>query len=257
MPPRLRTFLRETLTRSLDLPAELADWLGGRTRRLPPPALRYATFGTSSRRTYLAFGERLAGEVVAALAAEQGERSEPVRVLDFACGCGRVARALQELLPTAAMTGVDVNPDAVDWCAKNLRGDYRLIEPHGPLPFGDATFTVACAFNVFTHMSEPEQLQALQELHRVLRPGGLLVVTTRSPESAGEFQLEESDLVRLRTRGFAYFPQKGGQFAEHRTFHSADYLAREWSPWFAIVRQRPHTLPGRDLTVLRRAETES
>ena len=42
----------------------------------------------------------------------------------------------------------------------------------------DASFDAVYNFSVLTHLSETVQLQWVREMHRVLRPGGLLICTT-------------------------------------------------------------------------------
>lgn len=52
------------------------------------------------------------------------------------------------------------------------------------LPFADESFDAACATRIVEHLTPDEQRQLLRELHRVLRPGGVLRVTTPDLETA-------------------------------------------------------------------------
>src|SRR6266550_1768766 len=176
IPLRFRTTLREALTRFLDLPAELAQALPWTRKQLPPARLRYHLFGTSSRRVFTDVGQLAAREILAAAAAEQIAGGAGIRVLDFGCGVGRVAAPLQQIWPGGSVVGVDVDATAVAWCEKHLRGEFRVIQPGTALPFPDCAFRVAYTINVFTHMNEAEQFNALREIHRVLAPSGLFVV---------------------------------------------------------------------------------
>jgi len=62
------------------------------------------------------------------------------------------------------------------------------------LPFPNASFDFAFAHALFEHLKEP--LQALVEIRRVLKPGGL--VALRSPDWAGFFLLPTRRIAAKR-----------------------------------------------------------
>lgn len=88
---------------------------------------------------------------------------EPATVLDCACGIGTQAVGLA--LRGHRVTGTDISPAA----------DMRA------LPFGDGSFdVVVCADNSLPHLlTDDDLLTALGEMRRVLRDGGLLLISTR------------------------------------------------------------------------------
>jgi SAM-dependent methyltransferase len=98
------------------------------------------------------------------------------RVLDFGCGYGRVMVELDRA-GYAALTGIDFSePLVARGRAENPGLDLNAY-PGGPLPYADDTFDAALMMAVFTCMTETRmQAQALLELKRVLRPGGVLYV---------------------------------------------------------------------------------
>jgi SAM-dependent methyltransferase len=98
-------------------------------------------------------------------------------VLDFGCGCGRVTRWWSDFAGTVA--GSDVSGPAIEWCRGNLpfaRFELNTLAP--PLVFEDETFDLVYALSVFTHLTADLQLAWRDEVRRVLRPGGLLLLTT-------------------------------------------------------------------------------
>ena len=122
---------------------------------------------------------RLAAEQIRELLAKHGAPVEQAdALLDFGCGCGRVTRYWRTLESTRVV-GTDYNAELVDWCRENLPfAEFTTNALRPPLPFGPASFDVAYALAVFTHLGEELALEWVDELARVLRPGGHLVIST-------------------------------------------------------------------------------
>ena len=108
--------------------------------------------------------------------------SQPSRILDLATGSGDLALALQKACPSAQVV-------AADFCLPMLEEAQKKSVAHlvqadaMALPFSGATFdAVTVAFGL-RNMASWEK--ALQEMHRVLRPGGLMVVLDFSLPARG------------------------------------------------------------------------
>ncbi len=120
----------------------------------------------------------LADPFVAAL----GEERRPALILDVAAGTGRMARAIQaaDLLPDARWVLLDASARMLAEARKLVRLPGRVTFLHRsayPLPFPDATFDAVVCLEAMEFMMQREA--ALAELARVLRPGGLLLITNR------------------------------------------------------------------------------
>lgn len=101
---------------------------------------------------------------------EIGDR-KGVRLLDVGCGTGS---NLAEFSKIAEATGIDMSADALAFCRR--RGVERVaLSGVERLPFADATFDVVTAMDMLEHTDD--DLAALAELRRVLKPDGLLLVT--------------------------------------------------------------------------------
>jgi SAM-dependent methyltransferase len=101
----------------------------------------------------------------------RGPRFENRSVLDIGTGTGA---ALDYLSRYGATTGLDVDPRAVEYCRD--RGIENVVEANPPpLPFADETFSLVTALDVIEHVDDDAELVA--EIHRVLRPGGLCLVS--------------------------------------------------------------------------------
>ena len=139
---------------------------------LPPRRLMVRVAGTADADWFLRSG-RAGYDAIAAPVALTGIES----VLDFGCGCGRVTRYFRE--HSGEVAGSDVNREAVKWCRANLPfGNFETNGLAPPLVFDDASFDLVYALSVFTHLTADLQLAWRDELQRVLRPGGRLLVTT-------------------------------------------------------------------------------
>ncbi len=99
-------------------------------------------------------------------------------ILEFGCGCGRVLR-YWHAVRGPQIHGTDYNPRLLNWCRGNLPfARIARNDLHPPLTYADHVFDYVYAISVFTHLSEDLQDRWMQELTRVLKPGGLLLITT-------------------------------------------------------------------------------
>jgi SAM-dependent methyltransferase len=98
------------------------------------------------------------------------------RVLDIGCGRGELVAHLHDKGFDA--TGIDYSEAAVA-CAKELypKGDFRLVRSDQPL-FEAASFDKIFMLGTIEHLYEPEIAKTLAEIKRLLRPGGVCVITT-------------------------------------------------------------------------------
>jgi demethylmenaquinone methyltransferase/2-methoxy-6-polyprenyl-1,4-benzoquinol methylase len=147
------------------------------------------------------------------------------RVLDLCCGTGDLAFEILRREPQCAIIAADFALPMLQLAAlKNPQSairDLQLINADAlNLPFADASFDAAtCAFGV-RNFEDTER--GLRELHRVLRPGGkLLVLEFMRPQSAlaqkgfGAFNLVLAPLgkkISGHPTAYRYLPQSVGGF---------------------------------------------
>ncbi len=100
-----------------------------------------------------------------------GEPGRPRDVLEVGCGAGGMLGPLSRYGP---VTGIDIDHEYVAFCKE--RGFARVLCGSGyELPFADACFDLVCLFDTMEHI--PDDVQALREVRRVLRPGGRVFVS--------------------------------------------------------------------------------
>jgi ubiquinone/menaquinone biosynthesis C-methylase UbiE len=124
-------------------------------------------------------------------------------VLDAGSGMGEMTTSLAAAAgPGGRSVGVDLSAELVERARQRTEGvhnvEYRCADLTA-LPFDDDTFDAAYSERVFMHLHEPDAV--MQELHRVLRPGGRLVVVdadfSRSAIDADDGELTDLLAARL------------------------------------------------------------
>ena len=142
---------------------------------MPPPYLVYLITGQfDTEAFYQNVGAKCIEDVLrrSTLVVHQFES-----ILDFGCGCGRVIRQWRKL-SASKLYGVDYNPRLIEWCRRNLPfAEFAVNDPRRGLEFADATFDFVYSISVFTHLTESSQRFWMDELVRVLKPGGYLLFT--------------------------------------------------------------------------------
>lgn len=102
------------------------------------------------------------------------ERERPTALLDAGCGNGLFGRYFKEKTG-CRLVGVDGSPYALEEARRSGYDEVHLCPDMSasPLPFPDASFDFVLCKDVLEHLLMPMHL--LEELRRVLRPGGALL----------------------------------------------------------------------------------
>lgn len=102
----------------------------------------------------------------------------PIRVLDVGCGTGVFAGRIREALPQAQVWGIDLVSDMLTKGADRWKRHADAVQAvqgdSEHLPFAEGTFDFVTCANSFHHY--PNQERAVVEMHRVLKPGGRLML---------------------------------------------------------------------------------
>lgn len=97
------------------------------------------------------------------------------RALDIGCGTGvDLPEILAAISPGGRVVGIDVSERAVGAAAARVPEAAVQVADVQELPFADGSFEACRADRTLQHVADPER--ALAEIHRVLVPGGRLVV---------------------------------------------------------------------------------
>lgn len=245
------------------------------TRPVPPIRLRWR-IGCPSIADLLREGEEVADQLSTAASAAGLALQEAGSILDFGCGCGRVLMPLVERGGSTAWHGCDVDEEALAWVRANV--PRATATPNAfapPLPYAAGAFDAVFSISIFSHLSGPDQRAWLGELHRVLRPGGLALLSVcgapmmegfRSGQCVNNSASCARRMMRYRPleeEGFVFEPYQRSGWNEEDfqgiegdyglAFQSERYVREQWSRHFDIVSHRPRAIFGwQDLVVARR-----
>jgi SAM-dependent methyltransferase len=194
------------------------------------------------------------------------------RALEFGCGCGRILLHMEDIAQRTELHGVDIDPKAIGWLRQHVPWVSSSVnDALPPLPFPDGHFDLVFNHSVFTHLDERYQDAWLQELVRVTRPGGTVLLSVSGEHAFGEFTralrdsgADPAKFVRLfRSRGIVFIEDDysiGEPFPDfyHSTFHAPWYVFEHWGRFFEIEAFVPRgALDFQDYVLLRRREGPS
>jgi SAM-dependent methyltransferase len=175
-------YLATTGARSLQaIPGDLA--FRGTSRSdlvtpIPPPYLRFRVSGNYDVREFHRSGREGRDAFAAALERVGRSLDDQRAVLDFGVGCGRILRWMEPYADGTSFSGTDIDPWAVSWCRRHVH--FASCTTNGampPLAHDDESFDLVYSHSVFTHLDRQHQSAWLTELRRVLRPGGIALLT--------------------------------------------------------------------------------
>ncbi|HET7617995.1 MAG TPA: class I SAM-dependent methyltransferase [Vicinamibacterales bacterium] len=225
---------------------------------LPSRKARMLVSGSADIEWFLD-GGRLAADTIRRAVERQGvDLSRLGRVLDFGCGCGRVLRHWHDLTDVE-LHGVDTQPLLVDEARRTVpraRIGVNQLEP--PLPYQSGTFDLVYSLSVFTHLDEPVQFRWRDEIRRVLKPGGLWLVTTQG--TAYLPKLNRAERARFEAGGVVCQRQAFRGLNLCQTFHPESYVRGTLARGLTVVDFEPEGAKGnprQDLYVLRRTQADA
>jgi ubiquinone/menaquinone biosynthesis C-methylase UbiE len=158
---------------------------------LQPPRLIHYVSGVYDREAFYHNGKQGAECIKKNLEKNYCSITQFRNVLDFGCGCGRVMRHWSNVTGPQ-FYGSDYNPLLIDWCNQHLPfARFSVNELAPPLKFDDGKFDFLYAISVFTHLTLPLQQAWMNELRRVLTPGGYCMITLLGKRQLGRMTPEE------------------------------------------------------------------
>lgn len=182
------------------LPKDTFDAVTGKRHKYVPPRGYIYTGSPANAVDYLKQGQHQL-ELLREFAGLEPNHT----ILDIGSGIGKTAIALTGYLNNAgAYEGFDVVEKGIDWCNSKIGKDFKNFNfKYIPLfndlyntatlkasefifPYKDNAMDVAFSFSVFTHMQIEEIQHYFEQIHRVLKPGGICLSTFFLYDDASE-----------------------------------------------------------------------
>ncbi len=148
---------------------------------LPPARLLYETSSGVDYQAYFE-GGRYAAELIWRYVPEH-LRAQTRVICEWGCGNSRVIRHMPTMAGASftRMIGTDYDERMIRWSSSSLPGiEFKKNDVRPPLPLDDSSVDCLYAVSVLTHLDEELQREWIAEIFRVLRPGGIMILTTHS-----------------------------------------------------------------------------
>jgi SAM-dependent methyltransferase len=224
---------------------------------LPIPSLRarYLVAGSADAEGFLELGRRGARSIEDVLARHGFALRDLEALLDFGCGCGRVLRHWRGL-EGVAVHGTEMSAYLAEECRRCVPfATVGVNRAAPPLGYADASFDLVYALSVFTHLHEDLQKAWRDELRRVLKPGGLLLITTH-----GEHYLARLAEKERRAFRAGRCVVHGAEFLGENlctTYHPESYVRESLARGFSVLDFLPEGAEGnprQDLYLMQRLD---
>jgi ubiquinone/menaquinone biosynthesis C-methylase UbiE len=199
----------------------------------PPYELAYDAYNHCGIRLYYEGGLEQANFYVNTI--RKFKKESGLVVCEWGCGPARIIRHIKPLdNGIAELIGTDYNADTIHWCNSRFP-DINFIHNQfsPPLPLGQNSVDVLYCWSVFTHLSEPMHHAWIEEIMRVLKPGGLFIGSFHCDKV--KYQLLPDELDQYM-KGELVVRSKVKEGSKHFTaFHSDDFLKEKLLNKFAQV----------------------
>lgn len=210
---------------------------------IPPAELRYRVHGNLSQKAFLNVGRQVANNIRNCIEDVGGDWLSYNDILDFGCGSARVIRYFLVEEMDKRFTAIDINQELIDWCAAHIDGvDWKLTPSNPPTEMADNSFDLIYGVSVFSHLDRELQAQWLKELNRLIRPGGLILLTIHGMVYAHHIKLAEPNRKQLQKNGFLFLSGVTGKWKldglpdfYQTAIQTKNQVQLEWSEYFEIV----------------------
>ena len=228
--------------------------------RLPPPVLAYDAYGHTNWNSYYSTGREHA-QYISNLIKENVVNKQSITICEWGCGPARILRHIPLFFTDHSihLYGFDYNPRTIQWCHNNISNitfKHNLLSP--PLPQESDAFDCLYCLSVFTHLSHERHFQWIRELSRVVRPNGLIILTTHGDLARANLlshETQEYDAGKLVVRGMV----KEGR-RTFVAFHPPSFIRYELLRDFTVISHITNPIPQsltQDIWVVRNTKSSN
>jgi len=179
------------------------------------------------------------------------------RLLDWGCGCGRLTRYLSQI-KGPKIFGADVDKENISWCTRNITNvQFSTISIYPPMPFASNYFDLIIGISIFTHLNKEFQFRWLEEINRIATSNAVILMTTHGKTSLFRSGTTTELFNKFVEKGFVV-AGKNDQIADIvikddyyvNSFHSEEYISKEWAKYFKIIEILPGFIGHQDLIMM-------
>ena len=204
---------------------------------VPPQMMLYDIQGNCDLGGFYASGKESAAEI-ARLVRENAHGPEgPLRIFEWGCGPARVLQHLAS--PDGGsweLYGSDYNMRTIEWCRQHFPKiqflDNGLLPP---IQMEAGSIDVFYCISVFTHLSEESHYQWIEEIQRLLKPGGLFIGTFHGDAFRGQLTAEEQQIYDSGELVIRDKIQEGKK--NFSAYHCDSVVRRFLSPFDVVTKQ--------------------
>ncbi|PCH75568.1 MAG: hypothetical protein COC12_00020 [Rhodobacteraceae bacterium] len=203
------------------------------------------------------------------------DNDKRLNILDFGCGAARLLRYFLLFSPEHRYYACEVNKASlkhVRTLSKKVVA--RQVKSHPPSTFSNNSMDAVYAWSIWTHFDEKTGRAWLEDIHRILKPGGCALITVHSDELVGRYgtdpmlvnRMEEQggNYQKIRdeydTKGFSYwsaYPDDAKDVGIDTetfgmAFTSIDYIKKNWLDLFELEGVVTAIPQWQDLIVLKK-----
>jgi SAM-dependent methyltransferase len=223
---------------------------------LPPSWVAYDAYSSTNRNSYWKSGIVAADEILKYVPIAL--TSDTYSLLEWGCGPGRILRHLRTKLPTDSVKiyGTDYNTASIRWCEQHLAGiEFSHNNLYPPLTFESGHFDFVYCTSVFTHLPDHMFLPWLNELLRIVKVGGHVLITLNGDRFKGRLlpdELEHYERFGWANRGSVY---EGSRL--YLAFHNRQFVENVCGETCRIIGHdtdpSPHLSGGQDVYLLEKS----
>ena len=187
--------------------------------------------------------------------------TEMPTILDWGCGTGRIIQHMHDYNPYALLYAADINKKMIEWDHLHIKDvHFSEISSKTPTSYPANYFDLVYGISVFTHLSSKLQAAWIEELQRIIKPSGLLLITTHG--SFFHSQLLQKEKNKLTENGFfekVFYQNKQLQSGNrnYTLYVMEDYFKKIIERAFEIKfyydgTKHPEKFGGQDLWILKK-----
>lgn len=221
---------------------------------LPPEFFVYETYRLNYQ-WYHDDGKNTAAEIIELLSKHINISDAEIKILDWGCGPGRVVRHFPSLLPIAEIYGTDYNTKYIAWCSDHLKGiNFAVNKIDPPTNYSSNFFDVVTGLSIFTHLSEKGHSAWIDELHRIIKKGKLLYITTQGNGYYSKLTEEEKKQFDLKKLVIRAYSNQGNRL--YSAFQPKDFMNKLIEGKFKVLEfiegELKNNEPSQDIWILQK-----